>query len=170
MPQSVVAAGGLYQLAGKITTPDTLTVHFEFEECPVVWRHRLWGSAEYDPDLSNGIFFFGEKETVFASDRRWVVVPKGRDAEKPVMEESGPHPGTAQMEEFLAAVRGGSQPGCTPEDAYRSTATVQLGMISYKARNRVEWDAESERVVNDASADGLLQRAYRAPYEHPWEG
>ena len=33
MPRAITAAGGLYELKGKITTPDTLTVHFEFERC-----------------------------------------------------------------------------------------------------------------------------------------
>ena len=58
---------------GKITTPDTLTAHFEFERCPVVWRHRIWGAAEYAPEVSNGIFFYGEKDTVFVTDNRWVI-------------------------------------------------------------------------------------------------
>ena len=30
MPKQVTAAGGLYEYAGRITTPDTLSVHFEF--------------------------------------------------------------------------------------------------------------------------------------------
>ena len=42
-PKRITAAGGLYELKGKITTPDTLTVHFEFARCPLVWRHRIWG-------------------------------------------------------------------------------------------------------------------------------
>lgn len=70
MPKSIHAVGGLYQLKGRITTPDTLTAHFEFETCPVVWRHRLWGSAEFSPAVSNGLIFYGENESVFATDNR----------------------------------------------------------------------------------------------------
>ena len=33
-------------LKGRITTPDTLVAQFEFERCPLVWRHRIWGAAE----------------------------------------------------------------------------------------------------------------------------
>ena len=68
MPRAVQAMGGLYAYQGKITTPDTLTAQFEFEKFPLVWRHRLWGSLEYAPEINNGVTFFGEKGTVFATD------------------------------------------------------------------------------------------------------
>src|SRR5512140_2119442 len=35
LPTQVRSAGGLYGLRGRITTPDVLTAHFEFERCPV---------------------------------------------------------------------------------------------------------------------------------------
>jgi predicted dehydrogenase len=65
MPNSVSAAGGLYYLKDRITTPDVLTAHFEFGTCPLTWRHRIWGAEEYTPAVSNGIFLYGEKQTVF---------------------------------------------------------------------------------------------------------
>jgi hypothetical protein len=61
MPRQVAAAGGLYCLKGKITTPDTLTAHFEFDRLPLVWRHRIWGAEESDPAVSNGVFFYGDR-------------------------------------------------------------------------------------------------------------
>ena len=63
MPRMVQSAGGLYQLKGRITTPDVLTACFEFDECPVTWTHRIFGQAEYTPETSIGMFFYGEKET-----------------------------------------------------------------------------------------------------------
>jgi len=35
---TVAAAGGLYYLKDKITTPDVLTAQFEFATCPLTWR------------------------------------------------------------------------------------------------------------------------------------
>src|SRR5208283_4429869 len=78
MPLKITAAGGLYQMKGKITTPDTLTVHFEFDRLPIVWRHRIWGAEEYQPETNNGIFFYGDKATVFATDSSWTVIPRGK--------------------------------------------------------------------------------------------
>jgi predicted dehydrogenase len=166
MPKWVEASGGLYEYKGKITTPDTLTAHFEFERCPVVWRHRLWGAAEYTPETSNGIQFFGEKATVFVTDDRWVVVPNARGAQRQAttvqVDMSQKH-----VENWLEAVRARKQPAMVPEEGFRSTANVQLAMISYKTGSRVVWDMQKEQIVNNPAAAKLLKREYRAPYKHP---
>jgi predicted dehydrogenase len=163
-PKSVTAAGGIYHYKGKITTPDTLTAHFEFEKCPVVWRHRLWGAAEYLPETNNGITFFGENESVFAADNRWVVIP--RKGERRVTEARS-DAGLLHMQDFLEAVRNRRRPSCTIEDAYDSTTTVQLGMIAYRAGGRVDWDRAREQIPGNPAAAKLLKRDYRAPYRHP---
>lgn len=168
MPKAVTAAGGIYQYKGRITTPDTLTAHFEFDECPVVWRHRLWGAVERDPEFQQGVTFYGEKETIFVTDQRWVVLPKGRDAQRRTTESKpAVDLGLRHMREFLAAVRAGRQPGCSPEDAWRSTASVQLAMIAYRAGRTLQWDEKTARIINDAAANRMLKRDYRPPYRHP---
>ena len=102
-PQQITAAGGIYQYQGKITTPDTLSVHFEFEKLPVVWRHRLWGATEYNSEVNNGIFLFGDEATVFASDRRWVVIPKGASDKREEFKVPSDM-GTLHMANFLECV------------------------------------------------------------------
>jgi predicted dehydrogenase len=169
MPKEIIAAGGLYHHKGKITTPDTLTVHFEFDRCPVVWRHRLWGAEEYNPEVNNGIFFYGDRATVFASDSRWVVVPRGKNKERQEFDVKTDM-GGIHMAEFLAAVRSRKQPSCSVEEGYRSTATVQLAMIAYESASRVRWDPASERITDNPEATQLLKRAYRRPWKHPYEG
>lgn len=169
LPKSVSAAGGLYRYKGRITTPDTLTAHFEFEQLPVVWRHRLWGAAEMTPAYNNGIFLYGEKETVFVTDQRWEVMPQGKGTEKRVIEIKPPtDTGTAHVAEWLEAIRAGRQPSCSVEDGWRSTTTVQLGMIAYKAGRTVQFDAAGETIKEDAAARKMLMRPYRAPYRHPY--
>jgi predicted dehydrogenase len=168
-PRSVIAAGGIYQLAGKITTPDTLTASFEFEKCPVTWRHRLWGAEEYTPEISNGILFYGDKETVFVTDSRWVVIPRGKGKERKV-NEAVSDAGHLHMADFLEAVRTRRQPACVPEEGFDSTAAVKLAMISYETGSKVTWNAAREQVVGNAEASRLLKRDYRAPYRHPYPG
>jgi predicted dehydrogenase len=169
MPRSVQAAGGIYYFKDKITTPDILTVHFDFEKCPVIWRHRIWGAEEYTPEVSNGVLFYGEKGTVFVSDSRWVVIPKGKNKERKV-QEGRSDMGTAHMAEFLNAVRTRTQPTCTTEDAHYSTATTKLAMIAYDVGSKITWDPQSQQITNRRRANKLLMRPYRAPYEHPYRG
>jgi predicted dehydrogenase len=168
-PRSVAASGGIYQFKDKITTPDTLTACFEFESCPVTWRHRIWGAEEYSPEVANGIFFYGEKETIFATDDKWIVIPKGKNKDRQVHEVKDDL-GTLHMAEFLGAVRDHKQPGCTPEEASLSTCAVKLAMISYELGEKITWNAAAEDIMQNRAASKLLKRDYRAPWQHPYRG
>ena len=168
MPTSVVSSGGLYALKGRITTPDVMTSHLEFDRCPVVWSHRIFGQSEYAPETNIGMFFYGEKETVFLNDSRYVVIPNAKGAERRVVEAKNDAQ-TAHVREFLEAVRTGGSVSCPPVDAYRSTATVQLAMASLESGGRVDWDAAAELVPNNPRAAALLRREYRKPWVHPWK-
>jgi predicted dehydrogenase len=169
MPKAVTAAGGLYYLNGRITTPDVLTAHFEFANCPLTWRHRIWGAEEYNPEVSNGIFFYGEKETIFVTDERWEVIPRGKNKERQVHEAKA-NAGLLHMKEFLNAVRSRQQPGCKIEDAYASTTAVKLAMVSYDTGCKIIWDSQQEQIVNNETAAKLLRREYRTPWKHPYSG
>jgi predicted dehydrogenase len=172
MPKRVSATGGIYELRGKITTPDSLTAHFDFEQCPVFWRHRLWGSVEYTPEINNGLMFFGEKQSVFVTDGRWEILPGGKDQAKKTIaaKRTGNDQQVAHLTDFLEAVRAGRQPSCGVDDGARSAATVQLAMLSYEAGAPVEWDRQKWQITNNTRAAKLLKRGYRAPWRHPFAG
>jgi predicted dehydrogenase len=169
MPRSVQAAGGIYYFKNKITTPDTLTAHFDFDTCPVIWRHRIWGAQEYSPEVSNGIFFYGEKGTVFVTDRKWIIIPKGKNEPHKVNEVSADM-GKEHMAEFLEAVQTRKQPPCTTEEGYHSTATVKLAMIAYDVESKITWDMQSQTITDNPRAAKLMQRDYRKPWRHPYKG
>lgn len=168
-PASVAATGGLYGLRGTITTPDVLTAHFDFPTCPLTWRHRAWGAEEYSPEVSNAITFFGEKETIVASENRWIVIPKGKSAERTV-NDARADTGMLCMAEFLEAVRTRRQPSCPIAEGVTSTTAVKLAMIAYDTGSRITWDAATQQVVNNPDAARLLKREYRAPWVHPYRG
>ena len=169
MPLAVTAAGGIYELQGRITTPDTLTVHFEFERLPIVWRHRIWGAEEYQSETNNGIFFFGEKATIFVSDSSWTVIPRGKSKDRQEF-KADRDMGAAHMKDFISAVRTRRQPTCSADDAFRSTATVQLAMIAYETMSPVRWDAAARQIPGNPAAASLLKREYRRPWTHPYAG
>ncbi|WP_035600563.1 Gfo/Idh/MocA family oxidoreductase [Haloferula sp. BvORR071] len=168
-PSAVTAAGGLHHLKGKITTPDLLTVHFEFDNFPLTWHQRIWGAQDFDPSTSNGIFLYGEKETVFCTDNKWIVMPRGRDP-KPQVQESMNDSSADHLADFLLAVRERRQPACRIEEGFLSTTAVKLAMISYDTGSRIAWDAKSEQISGNPEASKLLKREYRAPWKHPFQG
>ncbi len=168
MPRSVQAAGGLFYFKDKITTPDILSVQFDFDTCPVFWRHRIWGAQEYSPEIANGILFYGENGTVFVTDDRWLIVPKNKGNER-IEYKAEADMGTIHMAEFLEAVRSRKAPSCPIEEGYRSTTAVKLAMIAHDVHARITWDEKSEQIVGNPTAAALLKRPYRAPWKHPYQ-
>jgi predicted dehydrogenase len=165
-PRTVHAAGGIYQLKDKITTPDTLVAHFDFATCPVTWRHRIWGSEEFTPETNNGLFFYGEKETVFVTDDRWIAIPRGKGKERRVHQAQADL-AVLHMAEFLDAVRTRRAPPCSPLEGHLSTAAVKLAMVAYETGATVRWNAATEQIDGAPAAARLLKRDYRAPWRHP---
>lgn len=168
MPFMIIAFGGLYHLKSHITTPDTMTANFEFETCPITWKHRLWGAVEYPQDSMNGIILYGTKASIFANDRQWIVVPKEKDKERIVHKTKG-ELAMLHMKEFLESVRIRKPLPLTVEDAYFSTATTQLGMIAYEMKESIYWNGENFQINKNEKANTLLKRDYRNPYSHPFK-
>lgn len=168
MPNSFYTTGGMNVLDGKITTPDTLRAVMNFEQCPVIWQHRLWGTGDLNTQFNNGIFFYGENATLFASDNKLVLTKNGRNPQE-VMEIPSPKMQENHVAGFVNAVKTGNRNllSCLPEDAFQSTATVQLAMISYYTGSLVKWDAQKETVVENEAAIKLLARPYRKGFNRP---
>jgi hypothetical protein len=129
----------------------------------------MWGAREIHPELANGIALYGEKGTLFVTDERWEIIPKSRRAQPEVKEARGDL-AAAHMGEFLGAVRTRQQPLCTPEEAFYSSSTVQLAMIAYERGEKLRWDAQAQRIIDNPQAQAMLKREYRAPWQHPYRG
>lgn len=169
MPKTFQSNGALEVLEGKITTPDTLNATMNFEGCPVVWQHRLWGTGDLNKQYNNGVFFYGEEATIFAADRKVVVMPNGNDKEQEVLDIPTQGMQENHVADFLSAVKARNKEllSCTIEDAFQSTATVQLAMASYYTSTEVQWDMDKKEIVNNKAASKLLARPYRGNYKRP---
>ena len=169
MPVAFNTNGRLSVLKDKITTPDTLNAYMEFEKCPVVWQHRMWGPGEVDRNFNNGIFLNGDKGTIFASDNRLVLMPAGRGAQQEIMDLRSPSMQDDHVSGFINAVltKDKNLLTCTVEDAFKSTATVQLAMTSYYTGAPVKWDAANNEIIGNKEAAKLLERPYRKGYKRP---
>jgi predicted dehydrogenase len=169
MPDEIYATGGILALKDQITSPDTLTARFGFRKAPVIWQHRLWGNGDVTKKFNNGIFFYGDKGTLFAEDSKVVIFPADRDAKREDLSIQTPLMQENHVENFLKAVRNKDKTliTCSPEDAFQSTATVQLAMIAYNTGSIVKWDQEKKEIIGNPAASALLKREYRGKYVHP---
>lgn len=169
MPASFQTNGSMDILGDKITTSDTLNATLNFEGCPVIWQHRLWGTGDLNTQFNNGIFFYGENGTLFASDDKLIVMPAGKEGKQEEMNIPTPEMQENHVANFLNAVKAKDKNllSCPIEDAFRSTATVQLAMISYYTKSNVVWDHNSNTIVGNTEAAKLLARPYRSNYKRP---
>lgn len=169
MPKSFQTVGSLNVLGNKITTPDTLNAILNFENCPVIWQHRLWGTGDLNTQFNNGIFFYGEKATLFASDNKLIKLPAGKNQKQEEMNISTPEMQENHVGNFLNAVRAKNKKllSCPIEDAFQSTTTVQLAMASYYTKSEVVWDSKKMEITGNKVASKLLARPYRGNYKRP---
>ena len=169
MPGAFESNGSLELLKDKITTPETLNATLFFDACPVIWQHRFWGPGDLNPQYNNGVFFYGEKGTLFAADQKVVIQPAGKDAVQKELTIASPEMQDNHVADFINAVKANdkSMLSCQIEDAFQSTATVQLAMISYYSNSRIDWDADKLEIKNNSEASKLLARKYRGNYKRP---
>ena len=162
--QSNFIPGSIVTLKG-----DTLAVLMKFRKAPLTWQHRLWGTGDMNADFNNGIFFYGDKATVFATDDRMVVLETGKDKQAQSQQIPADTMQEKHVSEFLNDVKtkNAGLISCRVEDAFRSTATVQLAMISYYTGASVKWDEDKMEFTNSPEGKALLKRYYRNNYDHP---
>lgn len=169
MPEEFHSSGGLYVLKDQITTPDTLVAKMAFSKVPVLWQHRMWGNGDVMTEFKTGVFFYGDKGTIVGQDGKLAVFGIGKEAKREDISLSSAAMQENHVGNFITAVKNKDKSNlmCTPEDAFKSTATVQLAMISYYTGTTVRWDQSKNEIIGNPEASKLLKREYREKYRHP---
>ena len=96
-------------------------------------------------------------------------MPAGKNQQQEVMDISTDLMQENHVADFINAVKAKNKGllSCTVEDAFQSTATVQLAMASYYTGSEVKWDAKNQSVTDNKKAAELLARPYRGSYKRP---
>lgn len=183
-PNRVSSTGGIYmQNEGKSNIADTQSALFEYDDLNCVWQHRTWGTAS-DPDYPWSLKIYGEKGTLKADVYKYDFVPndKGTAIHKDVLYEKEKYPEDVteprieihtapatrrHMINFLQAIENGGRPVADIEQGHISTASCILANLSMQLGRPLVYDPQKRLVVNDSEASNLLQRPYRAPWQHP---
>jgi predicted dehydrogenase len=159
-PTRVTSAGGKFYYDDDRQTPDTQTAAFDFPGTTVVWEHRIWAPKPTTGEAF-GIILYGQKGTLVFDKKGWHV-EDGAEASDKSQDFERPH-----LQNFLDCVRTGGRSNADIEEGHKSTRLCHLGNIAYRLGRTLHFDAATETIKDDAEANKLLGRAYRAPFALP---
>ena len=165
-PERITAHGSRIHLKGEREFPDNMTVSFQYAEGKVLqYEDRGW--TPYGPHgFDSGNAFYGTEGMMVFSRRGYFQVYLGKGREKgPGFRGDTGHP--KHLYDFLDSVRTRQQPVADAEVAHLSCGLVHLGEVAYRVGRVLDFDGESETILNDDEANGLLTKTYRAPWSIP---
>jgi predicted dehydrogenase len=176
-PRTIQAAGGKFVLNDMRETPDTLEVIYEYPASPVSGKDFLVRFANrvtngHGPDgHTYGIQFYGTSGTLFVDRSGYTLwpepVPVGFEHvySSNVVHADGSAQHFPHVLNFLDCMRTRQKPDSDVATTHRSTSAGLLGVIAYKLGRKLTWDGEREQFPNDAEANKLLTKEYRAPWK-----
>ncbi len=182
LPDSVRATGGNRQNAGTATKPeqpDWMEVVFDYNGLPVQYSQRAWGYQSPNPDTNIGVWYMGDKATVFSGEFGWEVYPAGGKPKinhgeigfKPWTPEFGTKMNDGIRRQFVELYDGiitksNSRVSAPLDDAILTNTAMIMADMAYRTGAGVL--AKREIDSADAHVSALLKRPYRAGYNHPF--
>jgi hypothetical protein len=177
-PTSIVGMGGKLVVDDMADTPDTIEASWRFPEFLMHYQYRGTNSFHklHHRPHHHGICFHGNRATMVL-DRSgyeiWEERNPGRSVEtvsnprhwgdgKPGNEVDGPW-----QRLFVDCLKEVRQPPIDLEQSHRATVCCHLANIAYRCHRTLRWDGQSERIVDDAPANELLDPPRRSGYELP---
>jgi hypothetical protein len=160
----VLASGGRFGYSDQGQTPNTLGVHFEFDDCELQFEVRGLVTNDEAKVKIGDIFYGTEGILAITSYETWQTY-FGPRLEK----GKGGTGGGDHYANFVKAVkaRDHSLLSADIEEGHLSSAYCHLGNIAYRLGRKLHVNPSTESFVNDSEADLMLTRDYRAPYVVP---
>jgi len=164
-PQTIQAKGEKIA-QGDQDVPDNLQVDYHFaargDQPPVqlTWYHGTWkppGAEMYDK--GSAVLFEGKKGRLLADyGSRKLFMDPGNEA----IEPSGTIPKSiGHHREWIAACKSRGPTTCNFDYSGALAECVLLGNVSYRAGEKLDWDAETLTATNCPTAAQYIRRNYR---------
>lgn len=170
-PRKIFSSASRQVRKDTTDAPDTQVVNYEFESFQAVWEHRLYAANEAEK-TNVGCYFYGTEGTFHLGWLDgWTFYPSNKNKpvihEEPKLHTVDNHNVKELWADFIAAIENKRRPICDIEIGHRSTNMSLLGVLSAKAGRSIEWNVDTEQILNDPEAAKLLQRPYRGPWTYP---
>ena len=179
LPDSVVCTGGTVRNFSQ-EDPDYLNAHFKFGNLPLQFSCSTWGYQSPNPDTNIGVFYMGEKATIFSGELGWEVYPAegkpkinhGETGFKPWTDEFNTKMNsgiTKHFNEFFEGVFVKSNKNLLAplDDSIVTNTGLILADMSFRSNTPIVLEPKSNVIKNNTLANNMLKRAYRLPYLHP---
>ena len=192
-PLSATSSGGKLYLTDNRQTPDTQEVIYEYPGFLLhysILNHNTYGhngNWGAKPFGSYGILFHGTLGTLFIDRAGYEVVSQPEMNSEPVgtllrdiddltgtslyyTTKLTPSRGTTSVQHlphvqnFLACMKTRQRPNADIEVGHWTTTACHLGNISLRVGQKIHWDAKTEQITNDAKANDMVTKQYRAPW------
>ncbi|MFT3882070.1 MAG: Gfo/Idh/MocA family oxidoreductase [Gemmatales bacterium] len=109
------------------------------------------------PKWGDGNLFVGTQGMLLADYGKFKLVPEKKFSLKLTLPKSIGH-----HKEWCEAIKGNGEPTCRWDYSGPLSMAVLLGTVSYRAGQKLEWDAEKNWVKNsNPKVDALLKKEYR---------
>jgi predicted dehydrogenase len=143
IPESAVAAGGVYYYKDGRTAPDTINVLLEY---PQEWTATF--EATLAPGARGaGVEFIGTKGRLYIDRGRYEYQALGRNTQP--VEVKGPDYDFTldHVKNFLDCVKSRKTPNCDVLVGHRSAQASHLGNIAYVQKRRLKFDPIREEIL-----------------------
>ncbi|MGA0373653.1 MAG: Gfo/Idh/MocA family protein [Flavobacteriaceae bacterium] len=171
VPKTIVGLGGQFAYPDlSQETPDTLTTLYEFNRFNLVWDSAMGiDNGSYGRD--HCIAFIGNNATLVLDREGWEVIEEKRSKNKvliPLQKRSNNGHKDHQFN-FIHAIRENKPEilNCNVEDAANVAKIAQMGNISFKANQKLNWLAEKDKFADPKINDVYLAKKYFNGYQLP---
>ena len=177
-PTDVCAMGGNFAVMDDRTIPDTMHTTWQFSSGRLLEFSHFEANSNPIMDEPAFIEFRGTKGTLYVNDSRYLVKPErpgqfqAKGARMEPIEESSGRSGDKNLEitplharNFLDCIKSREMPNMDVEEGHRSTTMSLIANISLAVQQRLRWDAEKERFLDNDQANSMLHYEYRAPWK-----
>lgn len=180
LPTKITSMGGKFLWDDSKEVPEVLTsvYHYPDEDKIIQFEVRPW-CTNTEEGVTVGNIFYGDKGILVVDGYDSYKTYLGQHREPGKSNSDGGIKATGMdrgaggtdghFANFIEAVRKRDKTilNGPVETAHLASGLAHLGNISYRLGRVLTFNPESERFVNDAEADEMLKRNYRAPFVVP---
>lgn len=166
-PQTASGMGGKLYFDDDQQTPDTMNVTLRSGNKALLWEMRIWNPYGME-DQANGVAVYGSDATIQIGrwHRRWgykLYDPQGRLVGH---NDTGDAPDD-HMRNFVECVRSRQLPNADISIGHLSALYCHLANIVARTGHNLNFDQETEKLVDDPHANLYVKRTYRSHWSTP---